>query len=63
MFCPFLGVAKPQQEIGLTSEHDCLKDSCAWWSKDTNQCDPTGLLTWLKNIEGYLEQILHGKPD
>lgn len=31
MFCPLLWVAKPEVEIGLSSEHDCLREKCAWW--------------------------------
>ncbi len=38
MFCPLLWIAKPEVDIGLSSEHDCLKEECAWWDEVKNCC-------------------------
>lgn len=34
---------------------DCLEGECAWWSDDLDQCDPTGLLPWLKKLVDLME--------
>lgn len=38
MFCPLLVIARPEAEIGLSSEHDCLKEDCAWWDSFNERC-------------------------
>ena len=58
MKCPLREVSVYDKEsVHHWEQADCLKEDCAWWSKEMNQCDPTGLLPWLKNIEGYLEEL------
>lgn len=41
---------------------DCLKEECAWWSEELNQCDPTGLLPWIKRVAEALEHIAGRMP-
>ena len=40
----------------------CAKESCAWWSEEMGQCDPTGLLPWFKHIEGHLAKLAGKSP-
>lgn len=41
---------------------DCLKEECAWWSVEMNQCDPTGLLPWFLKLMGVLQDMVDKMP-
>ena len=43
-------------------EADCIKEECAWWSVETNQCDPTGLIPWLRDIDQRLVDLVDKMP-
>lgn len=63
MKCPLFQAGWLMKDnVGTSSEADCLKEDCAWWNSELNQCDPTGLLPWLKNIEGHLEELVDKMP-
>ena len=36
---------------------ECDKEDCRWWDKEAQQCDPTGLLRWLKRLVEVLDGI------
>jgi len=70
MLCPQRKRVSPI-DVGWTDELflPCLEGECAWWSKEMHQCDPAGLLPWLKLcdpagllpwlklIEGHLDEL------
>ena len=63
MKCPLIGVANPAEwRRESPTEADCLKEECAWWSEEHNQCDPTGLLPWLIHIESSISEIASKIP-
>ena len=63
MKCPLLTmVAYPITEPISHTDRDCLKEECAWWSSELNQCDPTGLLPWFYDIGGHLEELVKKMP-
>ena len=41
---------------------DCLKEECAWWDKDGNQCSHLAEMKVLVNIESCLELIVNKMP-
>lgn len=51
MKCPlmFAGDTSTGLEYG-EAQCNCLKEECAWWSEDEDQCDPTGLLPTMREI-------------
>lgn len=57
MFCPLLWIAKPEVDIGLSSEHDCLKEECAWWNKGEEACEILILGCAIEAISDSLEDI------
>lgn len=63
MKCPLLLISSP----GLgrredTTASDCLKEECDWFSKELQQCDPTGLLPWFITLVSTLEDIVDKMP-
>jgi len=62
MFCPLLWIAKPEVEIGLSSEHDCLKEGCAWWDKDKDMCFRASETMELRFIRSILLEIRDKMP-
>lgn len=57
MKCPLLWIAKPEVEIGLSSEHDCLKVECAWWSESCKMCSMKALSSDIGFLAGVLQNI------
>ncbi len=41
---------------------DCIEEKCEWWSSDRHQCDPTGLVLWVKCIAETLVDISNKMP-
>jgi len=63
MKCPlfhseFIRMRAPE----LEQSDDCLKEECAVWSTEMDQCDPTGLLPWFVKLVALLEDILDKLP-
>lgn len=57
MFCPVLWVAKPEVDIGLSSEQDCLKEKCAWWDDSDEHCCIVDIASSLSMIGSFLKDI------
>jgi len=62
MFCPFLWIAKPEVDIGLSSEHDCLQEKCAWWDETRQACLVQSIANSLVGIMQDLDDILKILP-
>jgi predicted RNA-binding Zn-ribbon protein involved in translation (DUF1610 family) len=41
---------------------DCLKDKCEWWDDGTLQCDPTGLIPYLKQLIEAIKALPNPGP-
>ena len=62
MKCPLLSIVDHQTYQGEAKVMpDCLKEECAWWSKELEQCDSTGLLQWFIKLELLLEEALESR--
>lgn len=62
MFCPILWLAKPEVDIGLSSEHDCLKEKCAWWDDPTQHCTILTLAVKVDQVRAALASIHDKMP-
>ena len=57
MFCPLLWIAKPEVDIGLSSEHDCIKERCAWWDKNHKACAILSIFDALNHLLYHIKDI------
>ena len=58
MKCPLLTkYFEADTEVFYHEPTDCIKEECAWWSQDLNQCDPTGLIATMKEIWHALDSM------
>ena len=63
MKCPLFQSRRLTDSGGWESTpQDCLKEECARWSKESNQCDPTGMLPLLIHIESRLSELIDKMP-
>jgi len=63
MKCPLLKIAR----AGLVSEaarplDDCLKEECAWWDAQMEQCSINGLEPTLQHIALSLRDLVTKMP-
>ena len=58
MKCPLLvRIRQPDPSHKTVYPANCIRDKCAFWSIEMKEYDPTGLLPWLKHIEGHLAKL------
>ena len=58
MRCPLLVMGQiAHQGVMIASENDCLKEECAWWGNNSQQCAMNKLGAELYVIGEVLEEI------
>ena len=63
MKCPLLIMASLHLRRDIANPNtDCLKEKCAWWSTEMNQCDPTGLIPFSKHLIERLDELIEKMP-
>jgi len=59
MKCPLLTDKNYGEQLERTmAKGDCLKEECAWWSDEMEQCDPTGMLPTIIAIRNTLGKLV-----
>lgn len=63
MKCPLFAIASKEQERrGFLTHIDCIKEECAWWDKQNDQCAVLTLGTGLWLVNKELLELLQKMP-